>query len=379
MKYRFKNLTELFKNHPDYDGHTVPGMVNEYDDIITATGVHRIAAGVHLKENGGVVTTAGGIRIVHPSYGTDAVASVDVMRMPIAMSKKFAGLSVPLGGAKTIVYGHNAPEIVTDKAAREELWRAFAYEVMDKIPHYIAAEDVGTTPEDMRILATHAPQGRVAGCSQQTNPSPTTARGVVIGIQAALNALWNEPWPISQPCYAVQGIGSVGSAVLEMLWASGARQITVADIDEKRVVAALAKYPGLRAVSIVEIHRQEETDVFVPCALGGILNEKTAGQMLEEIGPYLIAGCANNQLAAPEVGDELHDLYIEYAPDYIINAGGAAEVVSEITGCDLEKMLLGIGTSVGAIVRQSIKEDVPSYIIADNMVAPRVAAMRRPT
>ena len=43
-----------------------------------------------------------------------------------------------------------------------------------------------------------------------------------------------------------------------------------------------------------------------------------------------MAGGANNQLATPEDGEELHRRGIIYAPDFLINAGGIINAAAEI-------------------------------------------------
>ena len=62
-----------------------------------------------------------------------------------------------------------------------------------------------------------------------------------------------------------------------------------------------------------------ECDIFAPCALGGVLNSKTIPQLKCRV----VAGGANNQLAEPEDAKRLKDRGILYAPDYVINVGGA--------------------------------------------------------
>jgi leucine dehydrogenase len=60
-------------------------------------------------------------------------------------------------------------------------------------------------------------------------------------------------------------------------------------------------------------------DIFAPCALGGVINEST----IPRLKCRVIAGAANNQLARPEDGLRLRAKGILYAPDYVINVGGA--------------------------------------------------------
>jgi glutamate dehydrogenase/leucine dehydrogenase len=60
-------------------------------------------------------------------------------------------------------------------------------------------------------------------------------------------------------------------------------------------------------------------DVFAPCAIGGILNQRSIAKLQCRV----VAGSANNQLERDADADLLHERGILYVPDFVINAGGA--------------------------------------------------------
>ncbi|WP_423929302.1 Glu/Leu/Phe/Val dehydrogenase dimerization domain-containing protein [Candidatus Palauibacter sp.] len=62
-----------------------------------------------------------------------------------------------------------------------------------------------------------------------------------------------------------------------------------------------------------------EVDVYAPCAVGATLNPDTIPRLTCSI----VAGSANNQLLSEADAEALHERGILYAPDYVINAGGA--------------------------------------------------------
>ena len=66
-----------------------------------------------------------------------------------------------------------------------------------------------------------------------------------------------------------------------------------------------------------------ECDVYAPCAVGGVLSTETVPRLRCRI----VAGSANNQLAEQEAAELLRERAILYAPDYVINAGGAVALV----------------------------------------------------
>src|SRR5690625_6002318 len=74
---------------------------------------------------------------------------------------------------------------------------------------------------------------------------------------------------------------------------------------------------GATAVELDESY-SVECDIFVPCALGAVINDDT----LKQFKAKAIAGSANNQLKENKHGDKLHEMGIVYAPDFVINAGG---------------------------------------------------------
>jgi leucine dehydrogenase len=86
------------------------------------------------------------------------------------------------------------------------------------------------------------------------------------------------------------------------------------------------------AVSTEEIHAVR-CDIFSPCALADALNPHTVPQLRCEA----VAGCANNQLASPEMAERLAERSIVYAPDFIVNAGGVINVAHEWMGYDRER------------------------------------------
>ncbi len=94
----------------------------------------------------------------------------------------------------------------------------------------------------------------------------------------------------------------------------------------------MAESFGSKAVSSDEI-LFTECDILAPCALGAIVNDQTITKLRTKI----IAGGANNVLAEARHGDQLKELGILYAPDYVINAGGLMNVFVELEGYSPER------------------------------------------
>lgn len=257
----------------------------------------------------------GGIRI-YP-YATFEEARNDVRRLARGMTYKSAITGCGWGGGKSVIIADSR------KSKTREMLLAFGHAVDCLQGEYICAEDLGCTPDDVSVISQVTPY--VVGLPHKKssgNPSPFTAWGTWRGIQSVLKRLHGSDSP-EQRTIAIQGLGSVGSALAMLLFWAGARLI-VADVDPEKCRAVSAA-TGAQIVSSEEIMRVE-CDLFAPCALGGIINEASI--------PHLkcrgIAGCANNQLLKDTDADELLARGILYAPDFVINAGGLINVTHEL-------------------------------------------------
>jgi leucine dehydrogenase len=199
---------------------------------------------------------------------------------------------------------------------------------------YITAEDVGTTVSDMEAVRsqTTAVVGTNRDHGGSGDPSPYTARGVYLGIKAAVKKTFSSD-SLAGKHVAIKGVGNVGRNLTELLLKEDA-QVTIADIDLEKVKMVQTKHPEVKVVTDEQI-MEIECDVFSPCALGGGINDKTIASFKCPI----IAGGANNQLAGPEHAHVLREKGILYVPDYVINAGGLINVSLEITGYDEKKSL----------------------------------------
>jgi leucine dehydrogenase len=174
---------------------------------------------------------------------------------------------------------------------------------------------------------------------------------------------------------AIQGLGHVGGNLASLLAAEGA-QLTVADIDAERA-AHKARQLGARQVACDEIIGVD-AEVFAPCALGGVINDLTLGQLSCDI----VAGAANNQLREPRHGTALHARGILYAPDYVTNAGGLINIAQELRpgGYDRARALAHVATietTLAEIFQRSEREGRPTHEIADQVAEERIKAARR--
>ncbi|RUR12047.1 amino acid dehydrogenase [Legionella sp. km772] len=301
----------------------------------------------------------GGCRFIE--YPDVFAAINDAMRLARGMSFKAASVNLPLGGGKSVIIKPKGP---FDRAAYMHQFGKFINELNGR---YITALDSGTVLSDMDIIAEHTPY--VASLSKYDgNPSPSTAKGVLRGIQAAV-AFKLKKDNLKGLHVAIQGLGQVGYNLAKYLHELGAR-LTVADVSSAAVQKAVSEL-GAQAVDSTEIHRVP-CDVFAPCALGAIINDQTIPQLQTPI----IAGAANNQLAHTIHGKKLHEKGILFAADYVINAGGLIFAASKYLHTNEEKIsqqIDGIYTSLTEIFTQSAQKNIPANEVADAIAKEKLA------
>jgi len=297
------------------------------------------------------------------NYATDEEAIVDALRLARGMTYKNAMAGLNLGGGKSVIIGDNK---TTD---REMIFRAHGRFVESLGGRYITAEDVGTSTADMDYV--HMETDYVSGLAGRSgDPSPVTAHGVFRAIQAAAKDRWGSD-DLSNRTVAVQGCGHVGYYLSKELHETGAKLI-VTDIDAERVKRAVSEFAA-RAVAPDEIY-SVQADIFAPCALGAIINDKTIPQLRVEI----VAGAANNQLLEERHGDELESRHIMYAPDYVANAGGVINVYSELAGWTSARSFRKadeIYDTVRKVFAIAKGEKIPTYLAADRLAEQRIQAV----
>lgn len=331
--------------------------------VFCATGPAGLRAiiGIHDTTLGPAI---GGTRMYPYACQDDAVE--DVLRLSQGMTAKCAASGSNFGGGKVVVWG----DPNQDKS--EELFRALGLHVQSLGGRFITGTDVGTAAYD--FVAASAETGYLVALPEEYggsgDSSVTTAFGVWKGIKACVEEVTGDP-SLRGRTIAVQGLGKVGAKLLGYLCQEGAR-VTVTDIDPARVRAVGAEHAVETCASdaIYEV----PCDVFAPCALGGVLNDKT----IPLLRCKAIGGAANNQLAEDRHGDRLHELGIVYAPDYVINAGGLIQVSEEFPRFRRERAMAraaAIYHRLKEIFAISRQEGIPTYKAADLMVKRRLDAL----
>ncbi|OGV51694.1 MAG: amino acid dehydrogenase [Legionellales bacterium RIFCSPHIGHO2_12_FULL_42_9] len=345
-----KNNETNLSNQDDFLDYALSHDFGElHFKVDKASGMKAIIA-IHNTKLGPAL---GGCRFIE--YPSTADAINDVMRLARGMSYKAASVNLPFGGGKSVIIKPKGPY---DRTLYLDTFGKF---VNDLGGRYITALDSGTELSDMDIIAQHTPY--VASLSSYNgDPSPYTAKGILRGIEASVKFKLGKD-KLKDLRIAIQGLGHVGYLLAKHLHEQGA-QLTVSDVNSARTELAHNEL-GATVVPTTVIHKTP-CDVFSPCALGGIINDKT----INELQTPIVAGAANNQLAHTYHGQLLHDKGILYATDYVINAGGlifAAGKYLETPEAVVTQQIDGITAILLEIFTKSKQENRPTSEIADHL------------
>ncbi|HYS31844.1 MAG TPA: Glu/Leu/Phe/Val dehydrogenase dimerization domain-containing protein [Streptosporangiaceae bacterium] len=303
-------------------------------------------------------------------YPSQDAAIADALNLSRAMAYKNALAGLDHGGGKAVIIGD--PEVMKSEA----LLRAYGRFVQSLNGRYITACDVGTYSQDMDVVARECRHvtGRTEPHGGAGDSSVLTAFGVFQGMRAAAEHTWGSP-SLASRAVAVEGVGKVGSHLVDHLVSDGAR-VRVYDVSAEAVQRVRATHPEVTvAASLAELIAGD-IDVYAPCALGGVVDDDMASSLRARI----ICGGANNQLAHPGVDKLLSDHGILYAPDYVVNAGGVIQVADELEGFNFERarakaeQIFGTTKRILALAGQ---DGVPPAAAADRLAERRMSEVGR--
>lgn len=290
-------------------------------------------------------------------YNNTIEALQDALRLSKLMSYKAALAGLKYGGAKGVII---APQHYYKKPA---LLKKYC----DFINHlgglFVTGADVGLNSTEVKFMKQHS--RFIVGV--KTDPVKYTALGIIKALEVCLDEIFGNH-NFTERTFAIQGLGKIGEAVVKLLYKK-AKKIFVADINPKQTRLVQKRFPKIFPVHSSEIY-QQRVDVFMPCALGNVINMKTAAK----IHAAIVLGGANNQLASSSSGEWLYKHGILYAPDYVVNSGGLMAVVDEYEhqnadDARIKKSLNHIAIQLRTILQNSKKTHKAPNLIADKMAA----------
>lgn len=345
--------------------------IREHEQVVfcndEASGLKAIIA-IHSTKLGPAL---GGCRMLPYKSVDDALE--DVLRLSRGMTYKCAAADVDFGGGKAVIIG----DPLKDKSP--EMFRAFGQFVESLNGRFYTGTDMGTSPDDFvhAQKETNCIVGVDEAYGGSGDSSIPTAMGVIYGVQATNQAIWGTE-DLGGRSYAIQGLGKVGMKVAQRLLEAGA-DLHVTDINEQAIAELQARGQqmgsGVKAVGRDEIY-SVKADVFIPCAMGGIINDET----IDQLQVSAVVGSANNQLLENRHGQLLQSKGILYAPDYIVNSGGLIQVADELYTPNKERVLRktkAIYTSLQDIYRNAEEKGMTTLDAANYFCERRIEAGTR--
>ena len=251
----------------------------------------------------------------------------DALRLSQGMTMKNSLAGLDGGGGKGVI---------NCKAENKTLKLLHSYgEVVDSLGgSYYTAEDVGMSTEDLENVGTKTKYVLGHDDDLPSNPSPATAFGVIRGMKTAVDFLGissNDVLPhnsLNGISVNIQGIGSVGWALMEMLLWKGAR-VTVTDINKNILQKA-----------------------------------------------KIICGSANNQLEKPSDDQLVFDAGIIYCPDYLVNAGGVILSYKDFSLVDTDFHVANfvdmISDRLELVLTKSKRTNIPTGQLAEQLALERL-------
>jgi len=295
--------------------------VSDEYDMIHGAFVHRTNRG----------QAAGGVRY----WNYDSIEDYfrDGLRLGTGMTFKNALAGLWWGGGKGVI-AHNPKFDKMNPEGREKIYKEYGSFISTLNGCYVTAEDVGTSVEDManvfsgtRFTTCIPPEFGGSG-----NPSAPTARGVVSGMEAAIEFLGLGS--LEGKTVAIQGLGHVGEPLVKFLFEKNVKKIVGTDINPDHINLVKKKFTGMNLdCRLVERDDLsifgEDCDIFSPNATGAILNSKTISMLKAKI----VCGAANNQLEdMNRDGKTIHEKGIVYVPDFLTNRMGIVTCANEQYG-----------------------------------------------
>ena len=338
--------------------------------VTLSDGKIHVFSGFRVQHNGARGPYKGGIRY-HPQ-----VDLAEVRALATLMTWKTAVTGIPFGGAKG---GVNVDTSACDEAELQQITRSF----IDKIEKVlgpqrdIPAPDVGTNAQTMAWMMDeygklhgHTPAivtGKPISLEGSYGREAATGRGLVYMFREAAPALGLHP---SDTRVVIQGFGNVGSWVARIMAQIGCTVIGVSDahgaihseagLDAEALPAhvhgggTLTEFEGEGVVAITpEELLALECEVFVPAALGGMINAANAGTLDTKV---LLEGA--NSPTTPQADAILTDKGVHVIPDVMANAGGVVvsyfEWVQNLQHFRWDER--EVNDKLGAIMRRTYRE-----------------------
>ncbi len=297
-------------------------------------------------------------------YESEEEALVDALTLSRIMTYQSAVADSDTGGGKAVLCKDLEGD--TDEA----YFRALGRFVEGLKGRFITYPDLGTDTQDMKYIKRETsyvlPYESPTGIKAES--ADLTAHGVYWGMKACVKEIYGIS-SLDGLTIAIQGVGSVGKRLVDCLKNEKVK-LLVTDLNYDSIKDVQDKYPDTQVLRPDEI-LSSECDILSPCALGPVITQKNISQLKCKI----IAGAAYDIVEDVKLCNQLFEMGILYAPDFVINAGelflteDALKVLSKQEALDSVKKIYNIMAKVIAI---SKKDNISPYEAACKMAEERI-------
>jgi glutamate dehydrogenase/leucine dehydrogenase len=288
-------------------------------------------------------------------YGSDhdEISMIgDGLRMSRATTFKNASAQLPFGGGRISVRTRSLE--IADHASM-----GFIAYALDR-SRCVVGPDMGFPAEIADVIRREGYSPNIVGGfdSKIGSPSIPTAYGVLLALKEATYSKFGT-LSLAGKKIVVQGVGAVGSALVEKYLVSENAHVYIADIAPDPVEKLAARFPGrVTAIDPDQVYGFDG-DILIPCAKGGILN----GDTIALVNYAIILGAANNALRAEDQDEEirlarlLDRKNILYQVDWMHNNAGViavAEAYLHRRNASLERVM----AQVESVCRNGVRDNL---------------------
>lgn len=310
----------------------------------------------------------GGTRLFN--YKNEDAAIEDALDLSRIMTFQAAIAGTDFGGGKIVLWksSGNGPD---DEEPDEAYFRALGRFIEGFKGRLITYPDLGTDNRHMAHIARETKNVILHKLSEikSEESSEITALAVFSGMKACVKHLSGAS-TLEGLTVAIQGVGSVGKRIAEMVKQDGA-DIIITDLKYDNLKEVQDKFPDTIIVAPDEI-LSVKCDILSPCAIGPIITPEN----IDSLNCRIIAGAAYNILSErKELAMRLHEMGILYAPDFVINAGEmfltqhALEIISMEEVSEAAQRIYDI---IAGILSYSEKENIPPQRAVFQLASKRI-------
>jgi len=325
--------------------------------------------------------SCGGLRMLPDLDETELKALAHTMTL------KYGLLGLPQGGAKAGLLGD--PDALPAERRKRLAEFGSAIASMLRSRAYVPATDMGTDNADIRCVLAGAGMKAQQRELQGTRSGYYTALGVIAAAQQAASQLGLA---LAQSSVAIEGFGSVGSALARMFADIGARVVAVSTssgaifnpkgLDVKRL-SKLAVEAGSRMVELYDnAERIDQAalfelpiDLLCPCARHHTVNSGN----VDVLKARIICAGANNPITS-EAERRLFERGVCCLPDFVTNCGGVLGGTMEFASIPTSRIEAFVtnfvARRIGWLLREAERLRVPTREIAEPLALQGFARVR---